>query len=102
MKYNKLVRDKIPEIIRENGVVPITHIATDEEYKIKLKDKLKEEVEEFLKDSNEEELADVLEVVYAFCDLYEIDKVGLEKIRENKNQKRGSFKDKIILDETKE
>jgi len=79
MKYNKLVRDKIPEIIKDNGNIPITHIASNEEYKEKLKTKLKEEVNEFLEESNKEELADILEVIYAICDFYEIDKEELEK-----------------------
>lgn len=100
MKYNKLVRDKIPEIIKSNGEVPITHVALDEEYNQKLKDKLQEEVDEFLKDSNEEELVDILEVIYAFCDLYKINKKELEQLREDKVKKRGGFKNKIILDET--
>lgn len=102
MKYNKLIRDKIPEIIKNKGTVPITHIASDEEYQQKLKAKLQEEVDEFLKDSNEEELADILEVIYALCDLYDIDKDKLEQLRKDKAEKRGGFKDKIILDETKE
>jgi len=102
MKYNKLIRDKIPDIIKGSGAVPITHIASDEEYQQKLKEKLQEEVNEFLEDPNTEELADILEVVYALCDLYDIDKDKLEQLRQDKAEKRGDFKDKIILDETKE
>jgi predicted house-cleaning noncanonical NTP pyrophosphatase (MazG superfamily) len=101
MKYNKLVRDKIPEIIKQNNSTPITHIADDGEYWDKLKEKLKEEVDEFLKNSTEEELADILEIVYAIRDYMKIDKNKFEEIRENKAQKRGAFKNKIILDETK-
>lgn len=101
MKYNKLVRDKIPEIIKKDNKTPITHIADEEEYWNKLKEKLKEEVDEFLKESTEEELADILEVIYALRDHMKIDKERLEEIRENKTQKRGAFKKKIILDETR-
>ncbi len=102
MDYNKLVRDKIPEIINSKGAVPVTHIASDDEYHQKLKAKLQEEVTEFLKDSNEEELADILEVIYALCDLYNIDKNELENTRKNKADQRGGFKKRIILDRTEE
>ncbi|HHD80159.1 MAG TPA: phosphoribosyl-ATP pyrophosphohydrolase [Campylobacterales bacterium] len=102
MKYNKLVRDKIPEIIKNKGITPITHIASDEEYQQKLKAKLQEEVNEFLEDNSQEELADILEVIYALCNLYNFDKDKLEQLRKDKAEKRGKFKDKIILDETKE
>jgi predicted house-cleaning noncanonical NTP pyrophosphatase (MazG superfamily) len=101
MKHNKLVRDKISEIIKNKGAVPLTHIADDEEYWQKLKEKLQEEVDEFLKDWNEEELADILEVIYAICDFKNIDKEKLELLRKKKAEERGGFKDKIILDETK-
>lgn len=100
MKHNKLVRDNIPEIIKQKGKVPITHIADDKEYWQKLKEKLQEEVDEFIKDSNEEELADILEIVYAICDFKKIDKEKLEVLRKKKARERGRFKDKIILDET--
>jgi len=100
MKYNKLVRDKIPEIIKSKGEVSITHIASDKEYREKLKAKLQEEVKEFIEDPNKEELADILEVIYALCDLYKIDKIKLEQFRKDKANKKGGFKDKIILDET--
>lgn len=101
MEYNKLVRDKIPDIIKNKGKVPIIHIASDEEYWKKLKEKLQEEVDEFMKDSNEEELADIFEVVYAICDYKKIDKKELELLRKKKTEERGGFKNKIILDETK-
>lgn len=102
MKYNKLVRDKIPEIIKEAGQIPVTHIASPEEYEIKLKGKLQEEVNEFLKDSNTNELADILEVVYALSNLYQTDEYKLESIRKEKAEQRGTFTKRIILDETKE
>lgn len=99
MKYNKLVRDKIPEIIKRDGNKSITHIADDQEYWEKLKEKLKEEVDEFLKNSTEEELADILEVIYAICDFKKIDRQKLELLRKKKAKKRGEFRKKIILDE---
>ncbi len=101
MKYNKLVRDKIPDIIKNNGEIPITHIASDKEYWAKLKEKLREEVDEFLEENNKEELSDILEVIDAICDFKKIDKNELEKIRKSKKEEKGGFKDKIILDETK-
>ena len=62
MKHDKLVRDKIPQIIKDNGVTPVIHVADDSEYWERLKAKLQEEVDEVLEDINvNEELADVLE-----------------------------------------
>ena len=102
MKYNKLVRDKIPHIIEEKGLVPITYIADDEEYWNSLKNKLIEEVEEFLEETNIwEELADVIEVIYAILAFKWISLEDLEQIRLNKKEERGWFENKIILKETK-
>ncbi len=101
MKYNKLVRDKIPEIIKKKGTIPITHISSDAEYYKKLKEKLQEEINEFIKDENNEELADILEVIYAICDYKKINKKELEQLRKKKAKERGGFKNKIILDEIK-
>ena len=100
MKYNKLVRDKIPQIIKDKGQEVIFHVANKEEYKIKLYEKLKEEVEEFLKEPNSEELADVLEVIHAICSNLGISFGKLEKIRQEKVEKRGGFNNCIILDES--
>ena len=102
MKYNKLVRDKIPEIIKQNNETQLTHIANDKEYWEKLKEKLLEETNEFLKESTEEELADILEVINSICEFKKIDKQKLEEIRKNKKEKRGGFDKKIILDEVED
>ena len=100
MKYNKLVRDKIPEYIRKKGGNPITHIADDAEYWQKLKDKLIEEIEEFKKDENIEEFVDLLEVIDAIADYKKFDRNEVEKIRSKKANERGKFRNKIILDES--
>lgn len=100
MKYNKLVRDKIPEYIRKKGGNPISHIADDAEYWQKLKEKLVEEMEEFKKDENIEEFADLLEVIDAIADYKKFDRNEVEKVKEKKAKERGKFKDRIILDES--
>jgi predicted house-cleaning noncanonical NTP pyrophosphatase (MazG superfamily) len=100
MKYDKLVRDKIPEYIRKKGGNPITHIADDIEYWQKLKEKLIEEIEEFKKDENIEEFADLLEVIDAIAEYKKFDRNEIEKARNKKAGERGKFRDRIILDES--
>jgi predicted house-cleaning noncanonical NTP pyrophosphatase (MazG superfamily) len=100
MKYNKLVRDKIPEIIKERGGNSKTHIADDEEYKQKLKEKLREEVDEFLENDNIYEFVDILEVLDAICDYRNFEKTELLDLKDKKAEERGRFKKKIILDES--
>ena len=100
MKYNKLVRDRIPEIIRKKGDVAITHIADEAEYWQKLKEKLLEEVQEFQKDSNVEELADVLEIIDAIIDFKKFDREEVQRVKSKKVEERGAFKERIILDES--
>lgn len=94
MKYNKLVRDKIPEMLDGKNVSYKKRIADDEEYKIELIKKLKEEAEEF-QTGDIEELADVLEVILALKELPEYKNV--EEIREKKCIERGGFVKRIIL-----
>ena len=101
MKYNKLVRDKIPQIIKEKGKIPKTHIADEKEYWDKLKIKLREEVDEFIKDSNKDEMADIFEVITAINSLKGWNIEEIIKTQKKKRKERGGFRDKIILDEVK-
>jgi predicted house-cleaning noncanonical NTP pyrophosphatase (MazG superfamily)/8-oxo-dGTP pyrophosphatase MutT (NUDIX family) len=99
MKYNKLVRDKIPEIIKKDNKNPVFHTANETEYKIKLYEKLSEETEELKKSHSKEELADVLEVIDSIIKLEKFSKEEITKLKQNKLKQRGSFKKRIILDE---
>jgi len=94
---NKLVRDNIPTIIEDDNKMTITYICDDEEYYLRLKKKLLEEVNEFIEDENIEELADILEVIYAIGKHKGIPKEQLEAIRAKKVQERGAFDKKIVL-----
>lgn len=102
MRYNKLVRDKMPEIIaRKDGIKPIVYIADDAELWIKLKEKLVEEAKEFAKAKPEqelEELADVSEVFDAIMRFKGISALKLNRAKNKKRQERGGFYLRIILD----
>ncbi|HEY41547.1 MAG TPA: nucleoside triphosphate pyrophosphohydrolase [Dehalococcoidia bacterium] len=100
--YNKLVRDRIPEIIRGKGDKPTTHTATDAEYKVKLNEKLKEEVEEYLESERNEELVDILEIVYTIGHLKGLDNNELEETRKRKVDEKGRFDRKTILEYVEE
>lgn len=100
MIHNKLVRDKIPDIILSRGVMPKTHTANEVEYWQKLKEKLTEEVDEFKSDESIEEMADVMEVINAICEYKGFDKNRIESLRAEKAQKRGVFKERVILEES--
>ena len=97
--YNKLVRDKIPEIIKKSGHKPIVYTADDEEYIKRLYDKLIEEIEEFKKNPSSEELADILEVCDAIMMYYGISSEDVKEIKNKKFKERGGFLNKIILKE---
>ena|SRR5258708_3405564 len=93
--YNKLVRDRIPELLDKKGVAYEKRIASPEEYKEELLKKLKEEAEEFGEAGAPEELADVIEVIEALKRLPEYAEV--EELRLRKQVERGGFKERIIL-----
>lgn len=102
IKYNKLIRDRIPEIIEASGKTCITEILSDNEYLCMIDAKLDEEISEYHKDQNIEELADLMEVIYAatIARGYTIEQ--LERVRAEKAEKRGGFQKKIMLVEVTE
>jgi predicted house-cleaning noncanonical NTP pyrophosphatase (MazG superfamily) len=96
---DKLVRDDIPDIIRENGEIPETHTADDEEYIERLCDKLVEEAEEYRESQDVEELADLMEVILSIRSLNHISRKQVERKRRTKREEKGGFEDRIVLDE---
>ena len=102
MRYNKLVRDKVVEILQRKGKPVKFHEAKIGEYKKKLNEKLKEETSEFLKDGSPEELVDVLEVVYALAESNGMSHSKLDLMRKKKAEYKGTFEKGIILDEVKD
>ncbi|KRE47409.1 nucleoside triphosphate pyrophosphohydrolase [Paenibacillus sp. Soil522] len=104
--YNKLVRDRIPEIITKQGLSLTTRTLKADEYLTELRTKLQEETSEFMaaESSSEaiEELADMLEVIHALAEAHGASVQELERIRIEKADKRGGFKDRIYLIEVED
>lgn len=99
IKYDKLIRDKIPETIKEQGKQAVIEVLDSISYKKYLDDKLSEELKEYHEDDNVEELADLVEVVYALLDYKGVTIEEFEKIRLSKVEKRGAFKKQLLLKE---
>ncbi len=97
IEYNKLVRDKIPQLIEQQGEKAHIQILDEKEYTKELLKKLNEEVNEYLESQDVEELADILEVIYAICESKTITLDELEKRRLEKFYKRGGFSQRIFL-----
>lgn len=98
-KYNKLVRDKIPEEIEKQGKQYKFEILKDSEYEKELDKKLLEEVNEYISCHEEKEMADIMEVLKAIKKFRQISDENIEKIRKAKEEKKGGFYNKIYLKE---
>lgn len=97
-EYDKLVRDRVPAVIRDDGERPVTHVAGDEEYERRLAEKLVEEAREYRESQDTGELADVLAVVEALCEYRGIDADRLDALRLEKAEERGRFEQRIVLE----
>ena len=100
-KYNKLVRDRIPEIIEASGAECRTKILSDEEYLKMIDAKLDEELAEYHQEQNIDELADLLEVLYATAKARGYSIEELDHVRVEKQKARGGFDKKILLKSVK-
>lgn len=97
-KYNKLVRDRIPEIIEKDGHKAKFRTLSEKEYIAALDKKLQEELKEYQEDKSIEEMADVLEVLYAICYARGYTIEELETKRKEKNSERGGFEKRLFLE----
>ncbi|MEG0835566.1 MAG: nucleoside triphosphate pyrophosphohydrolase [Lachnospiraceae bacterium] len=98
-KYDKLIRDNIPEIIEADGKTCICEILLDEEYIARLNEKLLEEVHEYLESGTVEELADIGEVMHAILEYKKISLEEFQCIRMEKLKQNGGFKKRLLLKE---
>lgn len=99
INYDKLIRDRIPEIIEGQGKKAVYTKLNDSQYKEMLDKKLTEELEEYSQSDSVEELADLVEVIYAILDYKKVTIDEFETIRVKKVQERGAFKEKLLLKE---
>jgi len=99
IEYDKLVRDKIPEIIRAAGKTPVVRTVADaDEMKRRLLDKLAEEIYEYKESGSMEEIADILEVLQALVEnVHEMKWEDVRKIQGQKREERGGFRKEIVL-----
>ena len=94
----KLVRDKIPSIIKENGNECNYHIASYSEYKARLYEKMREELDEFINAPCYEEAADLYEVFMSILRVHEMDLAEVVFKAVAKKETMGGFAQKIILE----
>ncbi|MCM3252444.1 nucleoside triphosphate pyrophosphohydrolase [Priestia aryabhattai] len=104
--YNKLVRDKILEIIKAEGLSYNAKILTSDELLVEVKAKMIEEANELMEAAEKkeavEELADILELIHTSLGAYGVDFEELEVIRKKKKEKRGGFDKAIYLIEVED
>ena len=100
-KYHKLVRDRIPEIIESDGKQCVCEVLSSEDYLVLLDEKLQEELNEYEESKSLEELADLLEVLYAVVKARGWSVEELEQVRKEKAKQRGGFEKRTFLREVR-
>ncbi|MBK5246274.1 MAG: nucleoside triphosphate pyrophosphohydrolase [Peptostreptococcaceae bacterium] len=100
--YNKLTRDNIPQIIEESGRKQTSRIMNEEEYEEALINKVIEEIDEYRISKNEEEIADIYEVLDCLIELKNYEPMHIDYLQLIKREARGSFKKRILLQEVED
>ena len=100
--YYKLIRDNNVKIMEDKGCKVTYEILDDKRYGEEIEKKLKEEVDEYLADYSTEEMADVMEVIYAMLEYRGVSMDDVEKVRIEKRNRKGAFKDKVFLKDVEE
>lgn len=95
--YKKAVRNRIPEIIERAGKTCVTEVLSPADFELKLREKLREELEEYLQSGSVEELADIVEVVYGLLEIRNVSLEEFEALRLAKKKERGGFSRRIVL-----
>jgi len=103
--YNKLIRDRIPEIIEKDGAKAKIRILNDKEYHEELLKKIVEEAKEVLETKGKrekltKELGDVLEILDYLIKVFNLDREEIEKVRQERKESRGGFDKKLFLEYT--
>ncbi|GEM_PF-905786 len=99
-RWDKIVRDKIPEIIESRGRTSTWHVATDQEFWHGIKEKLREEVEEFNKNESEKELVDIYEIIDAIIQYKQFDPKKIQQVKVERLEERGGYEKRIFLEES--
>ncbi len=102
IKYDKLIRDRIPETIEESGKKAIVEVLDEAQFEKYLNAKLTEEIDEYFRDKSIEELVDVVEVINAIVRNKGVTLEEFEQLRQAKADQRGAFKKKLLLKEVVE
>jgi len=101
VNYNKLIRDKIPEIIKDAGWTPIVKVLNKKQYLTALKKKVLEEAEELIKARSKEditnEIVDIQELLDALASEIGLTKSEIKNQQKVKNKKRGVFRKRLFL-----
>jgi len=100
--YNKAIRDRIPDIIKESENDCVIKQLSNDDFLLELEKKLEEELKEYQESKSAEELADILEVIYRISELRGIRRTELETIQNKKRSERGGFEKNLFLIETKD
>ena len=95
--FNKLIRDNIIEKIKDEGRTPNYRILENDEFAVKLNQKLLEEVNEFIESNAIEELADVFEIMLKIMEINNTNFDEVEKVRKKKKCENGGFEKRICL-----